>query len=125
MVGQHENRHVVGRLVAPPAFPALVGPGAAHRPEHVAPEDPGPHIGEALLGHLVVDAGLAIGLARLKHLLPDARGHEPVHEFRAANAQRMRQTLVRASREAVERNTEAAHKQSRHGVVSCKSGDAV
>jgi hypothetical protein len=128
MVGQHEDRHVVRGLVAPPAFPALVGPGAAHRPEHVAPEDPGAHLGEALFGDLVVDAGLAVdlvlGFARVVHLLPDARGKKPVHQLGAANSQRMLQALVRAGGEAVERNAQAAHEQSGHGVVSCKKTES-
>ena len=34
MMGQHEHRRVVRRLVAPPAFPLLV-PGATTGPEHV------------------------------------------------------------------------------------------
>jgi hypothetical protein len=49
VVGEHEHGHVVRRLVAPPALPALVGPGAAHRAEHVAPHDPGAHALHALL----------------------------------------------------------------------------
>jgi uncharacterized membrane protein len=36
MVRQHEDRYVIGRVVAPPPLPAVVGPGAPHRPEHVA-----------------------------------------------------------------------------------------
>src|ERR1044072_3067507 len=37
---EHERRAVIDRLVAPPAFPALIGPGPAYRPEHVASQDP-------------------------------------------------------------------------------------
>src|SRR5215831_20600992 len=34
VVRQHEHRRVVWRLIAPPAFPALVRPRAADRTEH-------------------------------------------------------------------------------------------
>src|SRR6516165_3528683 len=47
MVGQHEDGRVIGRVVAPPAFPALIRPGAADWAEHVTAEDPGPDILEA------------------------------------------------------------------------------
>src|ERR1700727_445625 len=36
MVRQHEGRRVIGRIVAPPALPTVVLPGAADRPEHIA-----------------------------------------------------------------------------------------
>src|ERR1700722_15347435 len=34
MVRQHENRAMVRRVIAPPTFPVLVGPGTSDRPEH-------------------------------------------------------------------------------------------
>src|SRR5579862_2763950 len=40
MMRQHEDRHVVWRLVTPPTLPALVGPRAADGTEHVAAHDP-------------------------------------------------------------------------------------
>ncbi|WP_306667921.1 4-hydroxythreonine-4-phosphate dehydrogenase PdxA, partial [Klebsiella pneumoniae] len=57
MVGQHEDRHVIGRGVAPPALPRIVGPGAAHRAEHVAAEDPGADIVEAARGEGIDASG--------------------------------------------------------------------
>src|SRR5215831_14390717 len=41
MMRQHEGRRVIGRIGAPPTLPALVRPGAADRPEHIAAEDEG------------------------------------------------------------------------------------
>src|SRR5262249_11854368 len=41
MMRQHEGRCVIGRIGAPPTLPALVRPGAADRPEHIAAEDEG------------------------------------------------------------------------------------
>src|SRR5215470_10625924 len=47
VVGEDEHRDVVRRLLAPPALPPVVGPGAAARREHVAAENPGPDVLEA------------------------------------------------------------------------------
>src|SRR6202000_2089826 len=52
MMRQHKYRHVIGRVVAPPALPAFVAPIAADRPEHVAAEDPGADIFESPAGEL-------------------------------------------------------------------------
>src|SRR5262245_53723846 len=60
---EHEDRNVIGRVVAPPAFPGLIRPGPADRPEHVAPQDPGADIGEAARRKIVVWAGRSIRLA--------------------------------------------------------------
>mgnify|MGYP003346669878 CR=1 FL=1 len=47
MMREHEHRHMIGRLVAPPALPTVVGPRSAHGTEHVAAENPGADILEA------------------------------------------------------------------------------
>ena len=41
---QDEDEDVVRRLLAPPSFPGLVGPRAAHRTKHVPSENPRTHI---------------------------------------------------------------------------------
>src|SRR5213079_3773564 len=53
---QHEDGRVIGRLVAPPALPAVVRPRATDRTEHVAPKNPGADSGKALLGNSVIDS---------------------------------------------------------------------
>jgi len=68
MIRQHENRCVVGRLVSPPALPAVVRPRASDGTKHVAPENPGTDSLKALLDGPVVNAGLAAVLAL--HALP-------------------------------------------------------
>ena len=65
---EHEDRHMVHRVQAPPAFPVLVGPGAAHGAEHVAAHDPGADALHALGGHVVVRAELALVLAEVRSL---------------------------------------------------------
>src|SRR5262249_29983836 len=47
IVREHEDGNVIGRVVAPPAFPSLIRPGTTDGPEHVATQDPGADIGEA------------------------------------------------------------------------------
>src|ERR1700710_3246378 len=42
---EYKNGHVIGRSVAPPAFPLLVRPVAPNRPEHIAPENPCAEVG--------------------------------------------------------------------------------
>ena len=50
VVGENEDGHVVGRVVAPPTFPGVVWPGAADGAEHVAAEDPGTDVFKAAVG---------------------------------------------------------------------------
>ena len=106
MVGQHECRNVIGRLIAPPALPVFVGPGAAHRAEHIAPQNPGADVVEGALGHPVVDAGFT-AMAAPMHPLKDLGGEEPFHECSAADAQRVLQILARPGGVTVERDAEA------------------
>src|SRR5689334_5545480 len=106
MMGEHERRHVVRRLLSPPPLPALVGPGAAYRPEHVAAEDPRPESLHATSGNLVVHAGFAA--LHALHLAPGSRVEEPLHELFTTNAQRMLQILIRAGTESIDGDAEAA-----------------
>src|SRR6266496_6489760 len=55
MVRQHEDGYVVGRVVAPPSFPTVVGPGTPQRPEHIAAEDPGADVLETARGEVVAN----------------------------------------------------------------------
>src|SRR5262249_54211781 len=115
MVGEDEDRTVIGRRVAPPALPALVGPGPAHRPEHVAAQDPGPDIGEAALRERVVDAGRAALLAR--HRVKGAGREEPAEQSGPAHPERVLQSLVRPGAVAVEREAKALDAQLAHGFL--------
>ena len=101
-MGKHEDWHMIGRLVAPPAAPALVRPRATYGAEHVTSEDPGTDVFESLCGNVIVDAGFAF--ARTMHPLKDARVKEPIDELRATDAERMLQVLLHAGTEAIDRN---------------------
>src|SRR5215472_3523795 len=37
---EDEDRHVIRRFLAPPAFPGLIGPRSAHGTKHVSAENP-------------------------------------------------------------------------------------
>src|SRR3954470_24900357 len=54
MVREHEHRHVIRRVVAPPAFPVFVRPCATNRPKHVAAHDPCAEVYEAAFGECVI-----------------------------------------------------------------------
>jgi hypothetical protein len=41
VMGEHEDIGAIGRIMTPPAFPAVVRPFAPNRAEHVPPHDPG------------------------------------------------------------------------------------
>src|SRR5580692_6653528 len=100
VMSQHKDWHVIRGLLAPPAFPGLVRPGASNRPEHVAPDDPGANPGKALLRHSIIDSRLPVDFA--VHLAPRARMKKPIHQFRTAHAERILQVLVRAGAVAID-----------------------
>src|SRR6185436_10038846 len=90
MVREDEDRHAVRRLLAPPALPALIGPRSTHRAEHVAAQDPGAEVLEALFRHRIVDAGLTP--FEVKHRLAEHAGREePPHQLLAPYPERVLQ----------------------------------
>src|SRR6185436_13265066 len=117
VMGQHEDGRVIRRLVAPPALPAVVWPGAAHRAEHVASEDPGPEPRHALLRHLVVDAGLAVPLPL--HSPEGAGWEKPFHHLEPVDPEWMLEVLSRSGPVPVDRDSEALHTNFRHDAPRC------
>ena len=113
VVGQNEDGHVVGRGVAPPTFPGVVGPGSADGTEHVAAEDPGADVFKAPLDELVIHAGFAAGLAH--HLMLGAGGELPIEDLHSADAERVLEALIGTGAVAVEGNRKAADKKLGHG----------
>src|SRR5262249_20619127 len=99
VMGEHEHRRVVGRLIAPPALPTLPRPRPPHRTKHVAPDDPGADALETLLGERVVDPGLAALFS--VHPAPGARLEEPLHEVEPTHTDRILQILARAGAVAI------------------------
>src|SRR5262245_49609638 len=76
---QYEGGHMIGRLVTPPSLPAVIRPGAANRPKHIASENPRADVLEAFFGHPIVDAGLTIALTM--HATEYSRRKEPRHDL--------------------------------------------
>src|SRR5437660_5570670 len=115
-----ENEHgvVVGRVVAPPARPLLLAPGAtADRAEHVSAHHAGPDVLARFLDYpcalVHLAALLAVGLA------PGGQRNHPVVEPLAALAERVLLALVWAGDETVQRDRDMtpqfAHRASSIG----------
>src|ERR1700724_2333771 len=102
---QHEHRRVIWRLVAPPALPAVVRPWPSNRTEHVAAKNPGTDSGKAFLPGRVIDPRLSV--IKAVHLPPHACVEEPLHQFRAPDAERILEILVGSSTVAVDGKREA------------------
>src|SRR6202051_5100201 len=100
MMGQDEHRHVVRRIVSPPALPGMVGPLAADRAEHVSSHDPCAHIFHRLSGEVIVGVGRSPLLA--DHFVKHPRLEQPVWQLHAANTKLMLQVLIWTRPESVE-----------------------
>ena len=72
VMGEDEDRAVVWRGVAPPAFPVRVGPFATNGPEHVAAHDGCAHAVQHVGHHLPVDRVIA-GRADMPMVNSDVR----------------------------------------------------
>lgn len=104
MMGEDEGRHVIRRIGAPPAFPFVIGPVAANRPEHVAPQNERAETRHRPCRVAFVDA---IGAAVFAdHGAKGLRAEKPFEQFRAALAQRIAQALVGPGAEPVDRERE-------------------
>jgi hypothetical protein len=116
-VGQHENGRVIGRVVAPPALPAVVAPRIANRAEHVPAQDPRAEIFEPAGNEVVVDAGGAAVTA--EEFLDRPRRERPLVQGDAPDAERVLETLVRARAEAVDGNRKAVYAKPGHRFLLC------
>ena len=105
MVRQDKSRHVIGWIVSPPSFPAVVGPGSTNRAEHVPAHDPRSDIPKSARRELVVDTSRTALLP--KHLPERARGERPLMQRNAAYAERVVAILMGTSTIAVNRYGEA------------------
>src|SRR5208283_2236644 len=117
MMRQHEDRRVVRRLIAPPAFPAVVWPRATNRAKHVASDNPGADSAKSLFGHGIVDSSLAIVGAAV-HGAPDPSLKEPLHQLQAPDTERILQILVRPGAVAVDGDAKVQYAKSGHELSS-------
>jgi len=112
VVGEHENRSMVRRIVSPPSFPRIVWPGATDWSKHVSADDPGADIGEAACGKVVVDTRGAALFAM--HLLEGAGGEDPFVQRQAADANWVGEILMGAGTVAVEGDRKAVDAKPGH-----------
>src|SRR5207249_1762915 len=110
---EDEDRHVIGRVLAPPASPGFVVPHDSDRTEHVPSHDPCTEVLEPLSREVIVGPGRA-GLGCALQLLERLRREEPLVQRLAAASQRFFATLVGAGAVAVEGDAEAVYPQLGH-----------
>src|SRR5690349_10571168 len=101
MMREHEDRDMIGRIGAPPAFPVVVCPRSPYRPEHIAAENPSAQIAHSAAGEFLIDIRRASILS--EHLLEGARWKKPGMQFFPADAERILQVLTGTRPIAVER----------------------
>ena len=116
MMREHENLGMVNRVLAPPAPPDFVRPGAAHRPEHIPSHYSGADIVKAARGKVVVDASFSVGFTEQLRL-KGARRERPAMQGGSANTQRLLQALIQTGAKAIDRNGEAFHAEFSHLVI--------
>ena len=81
VMAEYEDRMVIRRVRAPPAFPVLVRPGAALRTEHVAAHDRGADVVKGMDEKFVVETRGTSFLT--SHLGEELGGKGPLHQAQA------------------------------------------
>jgi hypothetical protein len=102
VVGEHEDRRVEGRFVAPPAVPRIGSPGPGPAAEHV----PAHHGRTDVRERRLDDLGAGVDLAALQpvRLAPDGELDGPLVELVASLAQRVLLARIGPGDEAVQRD---------------------
>ena len=101
VVGQHEHRDVINRILAPPTPPALIWPGSANRSEHVPAENPGPDILKASSGKFIINPRFS-SIVTEQVLLKRSSEDSPAMKGSATNAEWVVDVLVRSSAETID-----------------------
>src|SRR5207249_9189574 len=104
VVRQDEDRHVIGRVLPPPALPCLVGPSLADGPEYVTAHDPRTDVLDPAAGVVVIDAGGP--LTASGHALEGTGWEQPLVKALAADAEPMGPVLLRPCAESLHRHGE-------------------
>src|SRR6266542_2225908 len=113
MTGEDEDRGVEHRVVSPPAFPLLVHPGAALRPELVPPHDLRADARPPVAGKGVVHARAATGLA--VHDVEGPSGEKPLLQPVTRVPEGSIEALPLSFFESVDRHREVMDAHPRHG----------
>src|SRR5882762_4000763 len=115
VVRQHEHRHVIRRVLAPPATPPVVRPRPAHGAEHVAAHDIRTDAFPEALSKIVVGARRP---ARLPvDLAKPARADVPAVQVLTSDAEWVLAILPRTGAVPVERDREVVDAQLGHGIL--------
>src|SRR5881398_3188287 len=115
VVRQHDHRHVIRRVLAPPAAPPVVGPRPAHGAEHVSAHDIRTDAFPEALGKIVVGPRRP---ARLPvHLAKRARADVPAVQLLTTHAEWVLPSLAGARAVPVERDREVVDAQFGHGIL--------
>src|ERR1700693_1506301 len=109
---------MIGRIVSPPALPAVVQPFPTHRTEHVPAKDEGTEAVHRAVGKGLVHALRATALA--EHGLERLRSEKPAVELRPALSQRILKTLFLARSEPMQGHRKPRYSDTSHlGLLYC------
>src|SRR5262245_871263 len=109
---KHEDRDVIGGILAPPSLPTLIAPRAPHWPEHVTAHDPGANVLEATRGEVVVDAFSADLVTDQRssevrgRLLERRRAEDPIVQRHTSRSHGVVQVLVETGAVTIDRDSE-------------------
>src|SRR5947207_1335983 len=115
VVRQHEHRHVIRRVLAPPAAPLVVGPRPAYGAEHVSAHDIRTDAFPEALGKIVVGTRRPTRFA--VYLAKRARADVPAVQLLTTHAEWVLQPLAGAGAVPVERDREVVDAQFGHGIL--------
>src|SRR6266550_7888276 len=115
VVRQHEHRHVIRWVLAPPAAPLIVGPRPAHRAEHVSAHDIRTDAFPEALGKIVV--GTRRSASFPVYLVKRARVDVPAVQLLTTHAEWVLLSLAGARAVTVERDREVVNAQLGHGFL--------
>ncbi len=112
VAGEHENRSVERRIIAPPSLPNIVWPGSPNRSEHVSANDPRSGVVEAPRDKVVINTRSAAILTY--HLSKGACADHPFVQPQAADAKWIVEILIGAGTVAIEGDRKAVDAKLGH-----------